>query len=147
MLRTEEDRRSAKLERMRKHLGNTKAASHIHSVFSMPTYDPDPDVAVPKKQDNTHTLEKEVAELRKQVALLTQKEKCDMKETDTSCSTIRNKSEAKGNCLTAGAVNPRPALKVSTYPKPWFCFRCGQNGHIAANCENEANPALVCKKN
>lgn len=147
VLRTEEDRRSAKLERMRKHLGNTKAASHIHSVFSMPTYDPDPDIAVPKKQDNTHKLEKEVAELRKQVASLTQKEKCDVKETDTSCSPIRNKSEAKGDCLIAGAVNPRPALKVSTYQKPWFCFRCGQDGHIAANCENEANLALVRKKN
>lgn len=147
LLRTEEDRRSAKLDRMKKHLGSTKAVSHMHSVFSMPTYDHDPAVVVPKKQDNTQKLEKEVAELRKQIASLTQKEKCDKKETDTSHGPMRTQSSAHSDCLIASAVNPRPAPKAPTYPKPWFCFKCGQDGHIAAKCDSEANPALVRKKN
>lgn len=36
MLRTEEDRRSAKLDRMKKHLGTTKAAAHTHHIFNVP---------------------------------------------------------------------------------------------------------------
>lgn len=147
LLRTEEDRRSAKLERMRKHLGSAKASSHMHSVFSMPTYDHDPDVVVPKKQDNTQKLEKEVAELRKQVAALTQQERCGSKGTASSCSPIVNKNSAQGDCLITSAANPQPAFKSPTHPKPWFCFKCVQDGHIAAKCDNEANPALVRKKN
>ena len=147
LLRTEEDRRSAKLERMRKHLGNAKAVSHAQSVFSMPTYDDECTVIGPKKQDNTQRLEKEVAELRKQVASLTQREKHKTKETDTSNSHMSNTSSAKGDCLIASAAKPRPGPKVSTYPKPWFCFKCGQDAHIAANCDNEANPDLVRRKN
>lgn len=146
LLRTEEDRRSAKHERMKKHLGNAKASSHLHSVFSMPDYDPNPDVAIPKKQDNTQRLKKEVAELRKQVASLTQKGKCETPEYASS-NPIRNTNSVQGDCLIASAANVRPTLKTPTYPKPWFCFKCGQDGHITAKCDNEGNPALVRKKN
>ena len=31
-------------------------------------------------------------------------------------------------------------------PKPWCCFHCGQDGHIVAACEFDANPALVAAK-
>lgn len=146
MLRTEEDRRTAKLDRMRKHLGSAKAVSHMHSVFSIPPYDYDPAVAVPKKQDNTQSLEKEIAELREKVALLTQKES-DPKQKDNSSSSRGSKSGAQGDCLIASAVNPRPGTKAVSYPRPWFCFKCGQDGHIAAKCDQDANPVLVRKKN
>ncbi|XP_059898442.1 zinc finger CCHC domain-containing protein 12-like, partial [Gadus macrocephalus] len=144
LLRAEEDRRSAKLERMKKHLGNAKAVSHMHSVFEVPSYDPDSDVAIPKKPDNTQKLEKEVAELRIQVASLIQKAKWESRKTDTNSSPIRDKSY---DCLIASSVNPHPVAKASSYPKPWFCFKCGQDGHIGVNCDNEPNPALVRKNN
>lgn len=31
-------------------------------------------------------------------------------------------------------------------PKPGFCFRCGEDGHIKPQCGNEPNPALVNAK-
>lgn len=31
-------------------------------------------------------------------------------------------------------------------PKPWFCFRCGEDGHIARLCEGSINKALVDQK-
>lgn len=31
-------------------------------------------------------------------------------------------------------------------PKPWFCFRCGEDGHIARTCEGSINKALVDQK-
>uniref|UniRef100_A0A672QH40 ribonuclease H n=1 Tax=Sinocyclocheilus grahami TaxID=75366 RepID=A0A672QH40_SINGR len=31
-------------------------------------------------------------------------------------------------------------------PKPGYCFRCGEDGHIRPQCENEPNPTLVARK-
>lgn len=42
MLRIEEDRRSSKYDRMKRHLGTTRAAAHAHSILGMPAYDADP---------------------------------------------------------------------------------------------------------
>ncbi len=42
---------------------------------------------------------------------------------------------------------PPPESKLLTKkPRPWYCFRCGEDGHIAPSCSNEANPELVEKK-
>ncbi len=34
----------------------------------------------------------------------------------------------------------------SNRPRPWYCFRCGDDGHLAANCENEPDPSRVEEK-
>lgn len=39
-------------------------------------------------------------------------------------------------------VKPVPAKR----PKPWYCFRCGEDGHIANNCNDPPNPTLVSTK-
>lgn len=31
-------------------------------------------------------------------------------------------------------------------PRPWYCFHCGEDAHLAANCVNEPNPPLVEEK-
>lgn len=31
-------------------------------------------------------------------------------------------------------------------PRPWYCFHCGEDAHLAANCVNEPNPLLVEEK-
>lgn len=58
MLRTEEDRRSAKFDRMKKHLGTTRAALHAHSILGMPTYDADP-VQTPQPPPKVRTQSRE----------------------------------------------------------------------------------------
>lgn len=65
LLRTEEARWAAKMDRMKKHLGSTKAPAHVHSVLSLPVFDEEPIATPPKKPDASSKLEKEVAELRK----------------------------------------------------------------------------------
>lgn len=39
-------------------------------------------------------------------------------------------------------VKPVPAKR----PKHWYCFRCGEDGHIANNCNDPPNPTLVSTK-
>lgn len=31
-------------------------------------------------------------------------------------------------------------------PRPWYCFQCGEDGHIVSSCPNEPNPSLVADK-
>lgn len=63
------------MDRMKKHLGSTKAAAYVHSVLSLPVFDEEPVATIPKKPDSSSKLEREVAELLKQVVQLIHKEK------------------------------------------------------------------------
>ncbi len=42
--------------------------------------------------------------------------------------------------------NPRPTGKLHNRPRPGYCFHCGDDGHLAVNCENDPNPRKVEEK-
>lgn len=146
LLRTEEDRRAAKIDRMKKHLGSTKAATHVHSVLSIPSFDEEHGAPMSRKDESNSKLEKEVADLRKQVTQLLHKERNSLKFEETPSKTQRESSLQSDN-LAARVRNPDSTSQTPTPPKPWFCFKCGEDGHIGANCPNEPNSDLVRKKN
>lgn len=140
LLRTEEDRRSAKLDRMKKHLGSSKAAAHAHTVYGLPTCDNSTEVpAERKQQDETQKLVNEIAELRKQVATLSTRNEVNTNFSQPS----RNPLET--SCMVTNASTSRN--DAPRFPRPWFCFKCGEDGHIAARCSNAPNPVLVYQKN
>ena len=147
LLRTEEDRRAAKIDRMKKHLGNTKAAAHVHSVLSMPSFNEEPAAAMPKRHESNTKLEKEVADLRKQVAQLLHKDRSEVKLEEAPSRTPKRELSLQSDNLAAYVRNSDPRSQTPVPPRPWFCFKCGEDNHIAANCTNEPNPDLVRKKN
>lgn len=178
MLRSEEDRRSAKLDRMKKHLGVTKAAAHAHSIYDMSAYDHEPVSSDGIRQSETSKLEKRVSELAKQVEKLNQKSKNPIKTSEpqqvpnsqqSGTTNIENKIDeltkqvqvlvqsqkfpkrSQGYDKQEGPAVHRSNLKKSVsvpgMPRAWFCFKCGEDGHIAACCLNEPDPALVREKN
>uniref|UniRef100_A0A8D0AK94 Paraneoplastic antigen Ma-like C-terminal domain-containing protein n=1 Tax=Sander lucioperca TaxID=283035 RepID=A0A8D0AK94_SANLU len=131
LLRTEEDRRAAKIDRMKKHLGSTKAAAHVHSVMSMPVFEPEAAPTITKKHETDSKLEKEVAELRKQVAQLIQQGKKGERHEGVQSRPAQSEPPAKTESLLAQASNRDSNPQSLTPPKPWFCFKCGGDGHIA----------------
>lgn len=42
--------------------------------------------------------------------------------------------------------DPRKSSLRTDRPRAWYCFSCGEDGHLAVNCENAANPAKVTEK-
>uniref|UniRef100_A0A3P9MH87 RRM domain-containing protein n=1 Tax=Oryzias latipes TaxID=8090 RepID=A0A3P9MH87_ORYLA len=138
MLRTEEDRRSAKYDRMKKHLGSTRAAVHAHSILGMPAHDADPVVThnynqsvnlKPAKQPNKLNRDKnqeDTTELKRQIEALT-------KQVERLSHQTQNAREdcniETSGCLAASTTFQRTFVP-SGMPRAWFCFKCGGDGHI-----------------
>uniref|UniRef100_A0A8P4GLL8 CCHC-type domain-containing protein n=1 Tax=Dicentrarchus labrax TaxID=13489 RepID=A0A8P4GLL8_DICLA len=137
LLRTEEDRQEAKVMRMKQHLGATKqkAVSHVQSVYDCGETQAESDVS------SIHELRKQVAVLKSQLTSLMKKKKTTSSKRETSKMTETQKPDH------ANTETNLPSHKGTTSkPKPWYCFRCGEDGHIVATCESDANPALVAAK-
>lgn len=162
-LRTEEDKQTAKETRMKKHLGTSKQRANVHllaagSLENDTLVDDVTDLRnqiaqlqsqltrqKDKKAESEVSSQDEVAKLKKQVTQLR-----------SQLTSNKSKKATKANVQPNGAKH-RMKNKVSdcqsttdsrssNRPKPWYCFRCGEDNHIASTCENEPDPSLVAEK-
>lgn len=136
MLRTEEDRHASKSARMKQHLGTVKPRAAIQSQ-TIPATD-----EIAQLNSVTSQLTSQIAELRSQLTTLIstqKKDKLNSKSAASKVSNRKNAEQAKDECKTTGR------LSVAR-PKPGYCFKCGEDGHIATSCPNEPNPTLVSEK-
>ncbi|KAJ0022317.1 hypothetical protein NQD34_009807 [Periophthalmus magnuspinnatus] len=121
MLRTEEDRQQAKETLMKKHLGSSKQQRvQLHTQGTCSCGHTDAESAT-------------IAELKQQMRKLQQ-------QMSTLLSQ-QSKGSVGKKCQPQGGAKGQPL-----WPKPGFCFKCGEDGHIAPNCTNSANPTLVQQK-
>lgn len=123
MLRTEEDRQLAKETLMKKHIPSVKHRANLqtHSTSAC---------ACGHSSDSSA-----IEDLRKQMLKL---------QSQMSALLSKNAASAKPNPQQM-KQKPKPGQTINR-PKPWFCFRCGQDGHIAPNCSSQPNPSLVEEK-
>lgn len=92
----------------------------------------------------------ELAELKKHIA--------ELKVQITASGAQRNQSERflsqRENLSKPGAREtsrdgngkPKHTEMRTNRPRPWYCFRCGDDGHLAINCENPPNLSRVEEK-
>ncbi|XP_053360702.1 zinc finger CCHC domain-containing protein 12-like [Clarias gariepinus] len=137
-LRTEEDKQASKANRMKQHLGvqKTRAYSSMQTTCPQGRNDYEHEM-----DHNSADLQKQIADLRTQIAQL--------RADKTEKRSKKPQKEAKPNLSTKthDKLERIPQIAaVSAKPKPGYCFKCGEDGHIASNCSNEANPALVAAK-
>lgn len=138
LLRTEEDRRATKLDRMHRHFGasKSKATVNVHSVSDMSPYgDPSPSV-LQAYITETESLKQQLAELKLQLS--TKKPKKQKHREPTSAD--------KSDQPTPRAEAQAHQVTHKPQPRAWFCFKCGEDGHIAKVCENPINKAAVDRK-
>lgn len=137
-LRAEEDQSAAKNMRMRQHLSSTKqkAASHLQIA-----------TCCSEENDTANTLSsikelsKQVAEIQSQLVKLAAKPKA---QNSKSAPNSKQKERPKLGKVTKEPE--RTSKTQSTAPRAWYCFQCGEDGHIKPNCENEPNPGRVAEK-
>lgn len=139
-LRTEEDRRAAKFDRMNRHFGGVKAKSSVHMQL-VPDMSSTHDVNTSVLQTyitETEDLRKQVTELKMQ--LNKKKEQRIQKHAEKRNPTLNASASITPVTVQAQQMAPKPR------PKPWFCFKCGNDGHIARECEGPPNKILVDQK-
>ncbi len=91
----------------------------------------------------TQDLKKQIAKLQSQLANLTTKPKIQKESTLPEAVDRQDKKRVR----TAGTESVTPVnTKSIGRPRPWYCFTCGEDGHVASSCTSEPNPALVTTK-
>lgn len=76
-------------------------------------------------------LKKQLNQLQRQMTALLNKKSSPSHQPETHQRHSKSKSKVS------------PGL---TKPRSWFCFRCGEDGHIAPSCSNPENTSLVNEK-
>ncbi len=145
MLRTEEDKHTAKDNRMKQHLGSSKQRALMHSQRTWVSAELEQKEAsnMASLATETQELKKQIAKLQSHLANLTTKPKIQ-KKSPLPEAVDRQDKKREG---TAGTESVTPVNKKSIgRPRPWYCFTCGEDGHIASSCTSEPNPALVTTK-
>ena len=153
MLRIEEDRQAAKSSRMKQHFGSFKTKAQTNSLtveevsqYNQWTADETSETATANEKTqstNTQKLEKQLIKLQAQMASL----KASLSNTSNQ-SPIKPNKKPKSKAKTPDNPNPisLPENKPLKRPRPGYCFRCGEDGHIVPSCTNEPNPNLVEEK-
>lgn len=125
LLRTEEDRQLAKESLMKQHIGSAKPRAALHAQTcscSHSSWD----------TSSVDELKRQVKKLQEQMsALLAQTSR-------VSASPTKHRSFSNPKVSSVKAQ--------STRPRAGFCFRCGEDSHVATSCGQPANPSLVKQK-
>lgn len=122
LLRTEEDRQLAKESLMKKHIGSSKHRAALQAQTC----------------SHTNADTSSINELRQQVKKLQKQMSALLEQTNRTSS------------QTISRTNPTyksPSGRMqNTRPRAGFCFRCGEDSHIVASCNQSENSALVKQK-
>lgn len=103
--------------------------------------------SVDQEEKHNNLDDSEIAKLRRQVA--------ELQAQSATYKTHRGSShEASGSRVipsetlheTDTGRGPRRAQSMANRPRPGYCFRCGEDGHLAVACDNPANPSRVEEK-
>lgn len=163
-LRVEEDKHTAKESRMRKHLAATRPKVASHAIAAST------DTSEPTMQNDLIEMRTQITELQGQLTRLkplkgdppaaSQSDlvtelKAQITELQSHLARLKPPSLKKKPKPPKENAKAKPKVPEQTpstnqaaksRPKPWYCFQCGEDGHIASACSNDPNPSLVADK-
>lgn len=103
-----------------------------------------------RKEEGRCTETNELEDLKKQIAeLKVQVAASGAQRNQTERSTHLRSSLSRSNFNgVSRKENERPKCTEmrSNHPRPWYCFCCGDDGHLAANCKKAPDPSRVEEK-
>lgn len=150
LLRTEEDKRANKVNRMQRHLGLTKqrVMSHMQAAHLSYTNDDDSEKEAENSfLDVTNQIQKQIADLQLQIAKLSASGSGKhVKEKGGSTKHKHKSQSTQSDNQYQSVVTADNNQLILARPKPWYCFNCGEDGHVASTCSSRTNPTLVQAK-
>lgn len=96
---------------------------------------PRPQISPSQLNPLVQDLKRQISELQSQMAALKVQIRLSPAPAETN---VQRESGEPSFSTTARVQHGRP--------RPWYCFRCGEDGHIAPNCIEPPNQALVAEK-
>lgn len=140
---------------MKQHLGFQKpraqAAAQVHDAYPPDTFEYQQPPSFSTQPIVVQQIQKQIVELQAQIAALSNPKQGNRSAQKTAKE--KDKDKQKGKCanktsmtLTTKTTSEDTSTTYRTKPKPWYCFRCGEDGHIATNCNDPPNPTLVSVK-
>ncbi|XP_032413881.1 uncharacterized protein LOC116719196 [Xiphophorus hellerii] len=152
LLRTAEDKRSSKALRMKQHfnVSKPKVSSHYQGVYVQSEEGCSSSQPAPDHRSEIQDLKKQITDLQSQLTRIAQKDSRKAKSAvrPLAPQTVNTHSPAITHTSQRLQPHSRNANNTtSNRPRPWYCFRCGEDGHIKPQCESEPNPSLVARKN
>ncbi|XP_027010841.2 zinc finger CCHC domain-containing protein 12-like [Tachysurus fulvidraco] len=142
LLRTEEDRQLAKASRMKKHIGPTRQRGQLQlqSAWACGESKEKSEVSLSVIED----LGRQIASLQSQLTYFMAQKKT--KGTDNRGAAGKSPGKVQNLVSANTDMLKQTKKKQTSRPRPWYCFNCGEDGHIAPVCTDKANPALVAEK-
>lgn len=144
LLRIAEDKRTSKASRMKRHfnIAKPRVSSYYQGIYVQSEEDCNPSQPAVDHRSEIQGLKKQIADLQSQLTRITQK---DSRKAKSAARPV-----APQTAITPTSQRPHHSRDVnnntSNRPRPWYCFRCGEDGHIKPQCESEPNPSLVAEK-
>lgn len=152
LLRTEEDRQAAKANRMKQHLGlhkpKAQASAQVHDTYLADISEYNLPAAHTTSPLAVQQIQRQIVELQAQIAALSIPKQGKVSTNKPSKKKEKEKQNQKSP-NTDPSIRSIPGVTpaaVKQKPKPWYCFQCGEDGHIAVTCDNPPNPTLVSTK-
>ncbi len=144
LLRIAEDKRTSKASCMKWHfnIAKPRVSSYYQGIYVQSEEDCNPSQPAFDHRSEIQDLKKQIADLQSQLTRITQKDS-------------RKAKSAARPVAPQTAITPTPQRlhhsrdvnnNTSNRPRPWYCFRCGEDGHTKPQCESEPNPSLVAEK-
>lgn len=144
LLRTAEDRRASKASRMKHHLSASKpkVSSHYQGIYVQ--YDEECSTSQSPSSSEIQDLKRQIADLQTQLTRVTHKG--PRKNQAKPATKLKAPTPGFMGVQTPTHHSQAEKSTTSKRPKPWYCFRCGEDGHIKPQCDSEPNPSLVASK-
>lgn len=151
LLRIAEGKRTSKASRMKQHLNGSKpkVSSHYQGVYEQSDDDCNPSLPALDHRSEIQGLKRQIADLQSQLTRITQKDSRKPKQAARQIAPNPATIKSSADTSTSQKLQPRSRdvnSNTSNRPRPWYCFRCGEDGHIKPQCESEPNPLLVAEK-
>ena len=137
----------SKATRMKQHFSASKPkASSQYQGAGVACEDYTPTQWTPESGSEIEDLKKQIANLQSQLTRITQKGGSKKPNKPAAPKSATTESHANTPTSQKPQSHKRDAKNTGKRPKPWYCFRCGEDGHTKPQCEGEPNPTLVSSK-